>query len=134
MSKETQYFAISYVKLLDAYVGESNQIGSWTLIGYTGPGTVVTGGADKDTSTTANFNYGGGAYRGSTGSATIGNTEVSARVGWVAVSKVALNEVAIGARWTLSVSAAASQSLVSYTAAVPTGADALTPNFKALSH
>ena len=104
------------------------------MIGYTGPGTIVTGGADKDTSTTANFNYGGGAYRGSTGSVTIGNTAVSAQVGWVAVSKVALNEVAIGARWTLSVSAAASQSLVSYTAAVPSGADALTPNFKALSH
>lgn len=132
MSKETQYFAISYVKLLDAYVGESNQIGSWTLIGYTGPGTAISG--QTDSTTTTNFNYGGGAYKGATGSALIGNSAVAGAVGWCAQSKVALNEVAIGAKWTLTVSAAASKSVVTYVAAVPEGAASLTPNFTALSH
>ncbi|WP_405328384.1 hypothetical protein [Fibrobacter sp.] len=50
------------MKLQDAYVGESNQIGSWTLIGYTGPGTKVDG--QTDSTTTTNFNYGGEAYKG----------------------------------------------------------------------
>ena len=120
------------MKLLDAYVGESNQIGSWTLIGYTGPGTKVDN--QTDSTTTTNFNYGGGAYKGSTGKATIGGEAVTAAVGWNATSKVALNDVAIGAQWTLSVAAAANESLVSYTAGVPDGAASLTPNFSALSH
>ena len=120
------------MKLLDAYVGESNQIGSWTLIGYTGPGTKVSGATDS--TTTTNFNYGGGAYKGADGKATIGGEAVAGAVGWIATSKAALNEVAIGAAWTLTVSAAASQSLVSYEAAVPDGAASLTPNFSALSH
>jgi hypothetical protein len=120
------------VKLQDAYVGESNQIGSWTLIGYTGPGTKIA--SQTDSTETTNFLYGGGAYKGSDGKATIGGEAVTAAVGWIATSKVALNDVAIGASWTLSVAAAASESLVSYTATVPSGAESLTPNFTALSH
>ena len=120
------------MKLLDAYVGESNQIGSWTLIGYTGPGTKISGVTDS--TETTNFLYGGGEYKGADGKATIGDGAVAGKIGWVAASKVALNEVAIGARWTLTVSAVESQSLVSYAAAVPSGAESLTPNFTAHSH
>ncbi|WP_256382325.1 hypothetical protein [Fibrobacter sp. UWB11] len=35
------FFVSSYVKLQDAYAGESNQLGSWSLIGYSGPGTKI---------------------------------------------------------------------------------------------
>lgn len=120
------------MKLQDAYVGESNQIGSWTLIGYTGPGTAVSG--QTDSTTTTNFNYGGCEYKGADGKATIGDAAVEAKIGWVATSKAALNDVGIGAQWTLSVAAEASKSVVSYTAGVPEGAESLTPNFSALSH
>ena len=118
------------MKLLDAYVGESNQIGSWTLIGYTGPGT----SAGTDSTTTTNFGYSGGHYKGATGSAVIGGEAVAQQVGWIATSKAALNEVGIGAQWSLKVSAEASKSLVSYEATVPEGAASLTPNFSAFSH
>jgi len=67
------------VKLQDAYVGESNQIGSWTLIGYTGPGTKIA--TQTDSTETTNFLYGGGAYKGSDGKATIGGDAVAAAVG-----------------------------------------------------
>ena len=122
------------MKLLDAYVGESNQIGSWSLIGYTGPGTAVTG--QTDSTTTTNFNYGGCDYKGTgdDGKAAIGGAAVAAKIGWVATSKAALNDVAIGAQWTLAVEAEESKSLVKYTATVPTGVGSLTPNFEALSH
>ena len=69
------------MKLQDAYVGESNQIESWTLIGYTGPGTKIA--TQTDSTETTNFLYGGGAYKGSDGKATIGGDAVAAAVGKV---------------------------------------------------
>lgn len=69
------------MKLQDAYVGESNQIGSWTLIGYTGPGTKIA--TQTDSTETTNFLYGGGAYKGSDGKATMGGDAVAAAVGKV---------------------------------------------------
>ena len=71
----------NHMKLQDAYVGESNQIGSWTLIGYTGPGTKIA--TQTDSTETTNFLYGGGAYKGSDGKATIGGDAVAAAVGKV---------------------------------------------------
>ena len=66
------------MKSVDAYVGESNQIGSWTLIGYTGPRTKIA--TQTDSTETTNFLYGGGAYKGSDGKATIGGDAVAAAV------------------------------------------------------
>ena len=126
--------AKTYIKLQDAYVGEHHQIGSWSLIGYIGPGSVVSGSTDRDSSSSSNFNYGGGAYRGASGSATLGGAAVTSKVGWVAVNKAALNDVSIGSRWTISVGAAESQGLVAYSASIPDKAEPLTPNFKSLTH
>ena len=126
--------AKTYIKLQDAYVGERHQIGSWSLIGYIGPGSIVSGAADRDSSSSSNFNYGGGSYRGTSGFAVLGGAAVTAKVGWVAVNKAALNEIPIGSRWTISVGAAVSQGLISYSASMPTNAGSLTPNFMNLSH
>lgn len=125
----------TYVKLQDAYASESNQVGSWQLIGYSGPGTVVS--TDKDSSVTTNFTYGGASLKGLTGSgasAAFGNSALSATTTWTATNRVALNDVAIGQTWSLAVSAAASQTVLSYTATSPSGAEQLTPNFSKLSH
>ena len=124
------------MKLQDAYASESNQVGSWQLIGYSGPGTVVTG--DKDSSVTTNFTYGGASLKGLTGggasAAFGGNSALTAKTTWTATNRVALNDVAIGQTWSLAVSAAASQTVLSYTATSPSGAEQLTPNFSKLSH
>ena len=127
--------ASTYVRLQDAYASESNQVGSWQLIGYSGPGTVVS--TDKDSSVTTNFTYGGASLKGLTGSgasAAFGNSALSATTTWTATNRVALNDVAIGQTWSLAVSAAASQTVLSYTATSPSGAEQLTPNFSKLSH
>ena len=124
------------MKLQDAYAGESNQLGSWSLIGYSGPGTVVSGATD--TTTTNNFEYGGGSLHGTgaTGASVAINATSGAAstIGWVARSRVALNDVPTSTSvWTIAVGANAN-GVVSYTAEIPTNAEKLTPNFKQLSH
>jgi hypothetical protein len=120
------------VKLLDAYAGESNQIGSWSLIGYSGPGT----SAGTDTTKTNNFGYGGGALKGTGANASVAINAASgaaSTLGWIATSLVALNDVTAGSSWTINIAASA-QGVVSYTAAIPTNAEKLTANFTQLSH
>jgi len=100
------------------------------LIGYTGPGTAVSE-ATTDTSFTTNFGF-GGALGGTTGngaSVAIDPTNgATATTGWRATSRVALNDVTAGSQWTVSV-AAAGTGILTFTAAVPEGGAALTPNF-----
>ena len=120
------------MKLQDAYAGESNQLGSWSLIGYSGPGT----SAGTDTTKTNNFGYGGGALKGTGNGASVAINATSgatATLGWIATSLVALNDVPAGSSWTVTVGASA-QAVVSYTAAIPTNAEKLTANFTQLSH
>lgn len=117
------------MKLQEAYTAERNQIGSWGLIGYTGPGSAATG--TTDTSYTTNFGFGGelGGTTGDDASVAIdpdnGATET---VGWRATSRVALNDVTAGSVWSVTVSAAGN-GVLTFAAAIPDGGNALTPNF-----
>jgi prepilin-type N-terminal cleavage/methylation domain-containing protein len=122
----------TYVKLQDAYAGESNQLGSWSLIGYSGPGT----SAGSDTTKTNNFGYGGGALKGTGEGASVAISATSGAaetLGWVATSLVALNDVAAGSSWTVKISAGKT-GVVAYKAEIPTNAEKLTANFTQLSH
>lgn len=120
------------MKLQDAYAGESNQLGSWSLIGYSGPGT----SAGTDTTKTNNFGYGGGALKGTGNGASVAITstaETAENIGWIATSLVALNDVTAGSSWTVKIKAGTT-GVVSYKAEIPSNAEKLTANFTQLSH
>lgn len=120
--------AKTYLKLLDTYIGENHQIGSWTLIGYVAPGSKVS----TDSSKTNNFGYGGGNLKGhGRGGSSVINASTGSTVGWIATSLVALDDVAINSSWTIAVSISNSGD-VRYSASIPPNAGALTPNFPRL--
>lgn len=79
----------TYIKLQEAYMSESNAYGTWVLIGYTGPGEIVSKGASNSnpTSYTTNFVYSGAAVSDS------GSTE--SFLGWGAANRVALNDCGV---------------------------------------
>lgn len=117
------------MKLQEAYTAERNQIGSWGLIGYTGPGTTVTNATDS--SYTTNFGFGSelGGVEGEKASVAINATSgAPATVGWRATSRVALNDVNAGSVWTVSVQAS-NKGVLTFSATNPTNGAALTPNF-----
>ncbi len=122
----------TYIKLQDAYVSESNKVGSWKLIGYVAPGSTS---AASEGSTT-NFAYTAGtdlASNGSTldidGSSGVGT---AGKVTWQAKNRVALNECAVieANKWTLTTKAASNGNSVTYTAAVTDACLQLTPTFE----
>ena len=79
----------TYLKLQQAYVSESNALGGWKLIGYSGPGE-----SKNATSTqTTNFEYYGGI--GATTTAT------TATVDWTAKARIDLNECGKNSTWTV---------------------------------
>ena len=116
------------MKLQDAYVSESNAVGSWKLIGYVAPGSTS---ASTEGSTT-NFAYTAGTdltFAGDTlGISTVGTT---GKVTWQAKNRVALNECAVDDAniWTITTKAADNGNSVTYTAAVAASCQQLTPTF-----
>jgi prepilin-type N-terminal cleavage/methylation domain-containing protein len=80
----------TYVKLQQAYVSESNALGGWVLIGYSGTG--VSDAANS--SHTTNFQY----Y----GSIDATSTATSASTDWTAKSSAPLNECPQNNLWTLT--------------------------------
>ena len=119
----------TYIKLQDAYVSESNEVGSWKLIGYVAPGSTSAASAGQ----TTNFDYTSPdlATDGSTFTlSTVGTT--TGKTMWQAKNRVALNECAVdnNNKWTLTTKAATNGNSVTYTAAVSANCLQLTPTFK----
>ena len=111
----------TYVKLQDAYVSESNLVGTWAKIGYVAPGAATAGVQG----TTTNFTYTGAITSDTLAVANLPNTE-----GWKAVARVALNDCAVNSAWTVSVKGNDNKNSVSYEADPPANCgDALTPTF-----
>ena len=126
-----------YVKLQDAYVSESNKVGSWKLIGYVAPG------AKSASEEGANFKYYAGtspAIDATEGLALSGEGGFAESVVWGAVNTAALNECALqsetaaaNANWKVSAKAASNGNSLLYKAEVSTNCKQLTPTFEALS-
>ena len=119
--------ARTYEKMQDTYIGETHQLGSWSLIGYIGPGANVA----TDSSKSTNFGYGGGTLKGSEASVVLKKSSNAATVGWIASSLTKLNDVAVGSSWKISIGTD-DNGVVKYTVSIPTGAETLTPNFTQL--
>ncbi|PBC74246.1 hypothetical protein SAMN02745108_00266 [Fibrobacter intestinalis] len=92
----------SYVKLQQAYVSESVAIGTWSVIGYKGPGhntnaSEATGGASSKT------NY--FEYKDATGYSgnTVALTGSSSVVGFTATNIAKLNDCEQSSSWTITV-------------------------------
>ena len=115
------------MKLQQAYVSESANIGNWEMVGYAAPG---------GTAGTSNFEY----KEPAAASWTNKTVELSAGMtnAWVAHNKTKLNECAQGDNWTVSVAEATGSAAgeATFTASVTktTGADcsSLTPNFESI--
>ena len=120
----------TYIKLQDAYVSESNAVGSWKLIGYVAPGSTS---AASEGSTT-NFGYLAGSPAADAESATAIFSYGSATKVWGARNLVALNDCAAqasaalaAANWSISITKNDNGNSVRYTAA--TNCAQLTPSF-----
>ena len=126
----------TYVKLQDAYAAEAGAVGSWVNIGYIGPGTKGTGDDAGKKSNTNVFDYADELTGTTNGSIMIGNL-TSAKKGWSAKNKTALNDCPIQSEWNIQVVGgdASNGSTVSYTSNVPAKVDnvdkcgSLTANF-----
>ena len=122
----------TYVKLQTAYVAEASQLGTWSTIGYSGPGTNsgsnggTTGG---QTSTTTVFDY---SDASSYTNGTVDLVSGVSLVGWTAANKVKLNDCAIGSTWTITIGKGAAAGEATYTAAATdaTNCKPLTPSFE----
>ena len=79
----------TYIKLQQAYVSESNALGGWKLIGYSGPGESKSANSTQ----TTNFNY----Y----GSIDAASTSTSDETDWTASARVDLNDCGSGSSWTI---------------------------------
>ena len=95
-------FFSSYVKLQQAYVSESVAIGTWSVIGYKGPGdnsnaSGATGGASSKTN---NFEYNDATGYSNNTVALTGGSPV---VGFTAKNIAKLNDCAQSSSWTISV-------------------------------
>ena len=109
----------THVKLQDAFVAEQGlYVGSWTKIGYIGPGTKN----DDGTTSTTTFTY-------SDPGLSAGTTKIeglSATAGWQATNAATkLNDCMIGAKWQVKIaqgSTSSNGSMVSYSEdVVPAG-------------
>jgi len=125
----------TYVKLMDAYAAETGAVGAWNMIGYVAPGTKTSAEGSATTSTTTAFTYTDGYTAGNTVLVgTLNAAAASGTTGWTATNKTALNDCAVNSNWTIKLGkgdASAAGSLVSYSAANPTGdgCATLTPAF-----
>ena len=121
--------AKTYIKLQNSYIGERHMFGSWAVIGYISPGTRVS----TDSSVTTNFYYGSGDIKGNGAEASVAIEANSVTVGWVATSRVALNDVPKNSSWMVSI-AVDNAGMFRYTATVPTDGEVLTPTFTQIVH
>ncbi len=108
----------TYIKLQDAYVSESNKLGTWVLVGYVAPGASSAGQTSPETT---NFKYFGFV----TGDASaIANTNDA----WVAQNIPALNDCAAATgKWNINIKANTNGNSISYDA--QTTCAQLTPSF-----
>lgn len=112
----------TYIKLQDAYVSESNQLGTWELVGYVAPGASSAGQTSPQTT---NFTYYGTGIE----SATSIDASTSVESAWRADNRVALNDCAIGAgEWNIAINGNSNGNSVRYTAT--TACNQLTPSFE----
>ena len=112
----------TYIKLQDAYVSESNTLGTWELVGYVAPGASSAG---QTSPSTTNFTY----YGAGITSATSIDADTDVSGAWNADNRVALNDCAIGAgNWKVAIKGNANGNSVSYEAS--TDCDQLTPSFE----
>ncbi len=116
----------TYIKLQDAYVSESNAVGSWKLIGYVAPGSTSAASAGQ----TTNFDYTAGETIAVNASSATAIQNFNA-ITWQAKNRVALNECAVidANVWTITTAAATNGNSVTYTAAVSDNCLQLTPTF-----
>ena len=111
------------MKLQDAYAAESNQLGTWQLIGYTAPGTKAS--ANEYSSTV--FKYTGALAD------TVGLKETGATAqddAWKAEALVALNDCKKGESWSIAVTGATTGVTYEGSYSAADDCEALTPNFK----
>ena len=113
------------MKLQDAYVAEQAAMGSWTKIGY----TMKQGDS---------FGYTDGAgFTETNQTVLIKDLGNKGTAGWIATSKVKLNDCVGGSTWTMSVygaSSSNSEGMVGYKTAVSAKVCSdLTPSFKKLA-
>ena len=111
-------------------MSESNKVGSWKLIGYVAPGAKSA----SEEGETTNFKYVAGNPAVAGDAAAI--TTFSATKVWGASNIVALNDCAIQtsaavatANWSIAITANSNGNSVSYTAAVASSCEQLTPTF-----
>lgn len=113
----------SYVKLQDAYVAEQAAMGAWTKIGY----------AMKEGDS---FVYSEGTEVTGSNTALVSELE-TAKVGWVATSKVKLNDCVNTSTWKVSVyqaSSSGAEGMVGYKTNISAQNCAdLTPSFSKLA-
>jgi len=121
--------AKTYIKLQNSYIGERHMLGSWAVIGFISPGTRVS----ADSSVTTNFCYGSGDIRGNGADASVAIVANSVTVGWVATSRVAMNDVPMNSAWTVSITVDNAGSF-QYMPTVPADGEVLTPMFTRLGH
>ena len=108
----------TYVKLQTAYVAEASQLGTWPMIGYSGPGTSNTVQNAKSnggqTSFTTVFNYSDATSGYNEG--TVDLTTNTSLVGWTAKNKVKLNDCTIDSEWTITIEKGTAAGEAKYTA------------------
>ena len=121
--------AKTYIKLQNSYIGERHMLGSWAVIGYISPGTRVS----ADSSVTTNFCYGSGDIKGNGADTSVAIVANSVTIGWVATSRVAMNDVPMNSAWTVSITVDNAGSF-QYTPTVPADGEVLTPMFTRLGH
>ena len=110
------------MKLQDAYAAESNQLGTWTLIGYTAPGTKNSDGTFESTV----YKYSGSMTK----EVALAETGATAQAkAWLAVAQVALNDCKKNSEWQIAVTGATTGVTYANTYSDQTNCEALTPNF-----
>lgn len=117
-------FFSSYVKLQDAYAAESNQLGGWELIGYTAPGTKASSTSFSSTNFTYSSTQAGGA------SVALTTAGATMEGGWIATTRVALNDCAANSTWTMNVTGKTDGITYAKVYSDAANCKPLTPNFE----
>ena len=112
----------TYIKLQQAYVSESNSLGGWTMIGYSGPGASDAAASSH----TTNFGYSSALDANSTYTSNTAHD-------WSATSTVPLNDCGTGGEWAI-VSTPGDGGTVTFEASITgSGCAPLTPSYCKLS-
>ena len=117
----------NHIKLQDAYVSESNKVGSWHLIGYVSPGSTTASSAGA----TTNFGYLAGQIDANGSAEDVASFN---KVTWAARNLAALNDCQDQAsatydvaNWKITTVASSNGNSVTYQAS--TNCAQLTPSF-----